>query len=335
MSNPPVYEHVYGFDIFDTIHNFFPEIMYDTDLFTNDMETWFRYRLSVLFPAMYTRQQNLYRIYRSNTVRSEYDNWRQSNDSFITRPVPMRFGPASSSRNRVNTQRNIPRTNSIPATPIAAQTSRTGINSRINQPYPVQTNPMPSQPMEFRRVVRTPNVIQPSPESLLISILNPEIRNEMSILSNLATHLWRDMDSQEIYTDVLVAPSAQHIERASTIQENSQIPPETVCAICQDHETSTPTNTWRILHCHHSFHTNCIDTWFEQNVHCPVCRTDIRDLAESQPQIRRRNSNMTQGTVQQGTAQQGTAQQGTAHVTAQGTTQGTTQSTTGSPLVNY
>ena len=315
-TTPPIYEHVYGFDIFDTIHNFFPEIMYDNDIFTNDMEMWFRYRLSVLFPAMYARQQNLYRIYRSNTIRTDYDNWRQSNDLFLTRPMPMRFGP-SRYRNmpQPTIQRNNTRTNSIPSTPIATQPSRTMPNSRINQStYPAQ-NPVANQPMEFRRVTRTPNVIQPSPESLLISILNPEIRNEMSILSNLATHLWRDMDAQEIYNDVLVAPSAQHIEQASIVQENSQIPSETVCAICQDHETATPTNTWRILNCQHSFHKNCIDTWFEQNVHCPVCRTDIRDLAEranQTPQIRVRNSNPTQST-----------------------TQTTTQTTQGSPLVNY
>jgi hypothetical protein len=28
--------------------------------------------------------------------------------------------------------------------------------------------------------------------------------------------------------------------------------------------------------CHHTFHKSCIDTWFQENVHCPVCRHDIR-----------------------------------------------------------
>ena len=61
-TTPPIYEHVYGFDIFDTIHNFFPEIMYDNDIFTNDMEMWFRYRLSVLLKRkkMFLRSSSSY-----------------------------------------------------------------------------------------------------------------------------------------------------------------------------------------------------------------------------------------------------------------------------------
>jgi hypothetical protein len=33
----------------------------------------------------------------------------------------------------------------------------------------------------------------------------------------------------------------------------------------------------RLNRCGHTFHTTCIDTWFQRNVHCPVCRHDIRE----------------------------------------------------------
>ena len=49
------------------------------------------------------------------------------------------------------------------------------------------------------------------------------------------------------------------------------------CAICQD--TIAVGDRTRHLHgCNHTFHQTCIDTWFQRNVHCPVCRHDIRTV---------------------------------------------------------
>jgi hypothetical protein len=49
------------------------------------------------------------------------------------------------------------------------------------------------------------------------------------------------------------------------------------CAICQD--TIAVGDRTRHLHgCNHIFHQTCIDTWFQRNVHCPVCRHDIRTV---------------------------------------------------------
>ena len=79
--NPSAFEHVYGFDMFDTIHNFFPEILYDEELFSGELENWMRFRLSGFFPAMYSRQQNTYRIYRSSNIRSTFNSWRVGNTS--------------------------------------------------------------------------------------------------------------------------------------------------------------------------------------------------------------------------------------------------------------
>ena len=33
----------------------------------------------------------------------------------------------------------------------------------------------------------------------------------------------------------------------------------------------------KINGCGHVFHINCIDTWFESNITCPICRVDLRD----------------------------------------------------------
>src|SRR3990167_11499468 len=45
-------------------------------------------------------------------------------------------------------------------------------------------------------------------------------------------------------------------------------------AICQDN--LPPVSTITNLQCNHTFHTECIDTWFINNTTCPICRADNR-----------------------------------------------------------
>lgn len=72
---------------------------------------------------------------------------------------------------------------------------------------------------------------------------------------------------------VTVRPTQEQINAATRIGLPND--PTEVCTICQ--ETIEENQSARlILHCNHWFHTNCIDVWFQQNVHCPVCRHDIR-----------------------------------------------------------
>jgi hypothetical protein len=72
---------------------------------------------------------------------------------------------------------------------------------------------------------------------------------------------------------VIVRPTAEQIATATTIETLAN---DEVCAICQDTIAAT-TEARTINACDHQFHTGCIDTWFQQNVRCPVCRHDIRD----------------------------------------------------------
>ena len=80
---------------------------------------------------------------------------------------------------------------------------------------------------------------------------------------------------------VHVVPSRAEIA-AATILSSVEPARDVVCSICQDHEPPEASSTqWRILrHCNHRFHKDCIDQWFQQNVHCPVCRYDIREDSE-------------------------------------------------------
>jgi hypothetical protein len=76
------------------------------------------------------------------------------------------------------------------------------------------------------------------------------------------------------FEDVEVAPTAEQINLATT---RMHVDESMVCSVCQDTIT-TEDDVRRINHCEHSFHVGCIDTWFVRNVHCPVCRHDVREM---------------------------------------------------------
>jgi Ring finger domain len=80
--------------------------------------------------------------------------------------------------------------------------------------------------------------------------------------------------AQNFMEPVIVRPSAAQVEAGTSIEIVDA--EEDVCAVCQD-RLLVGSQARSINACDHRFHTGCIDTWFQQNVHCPVCRHDIRD----------------------------------------------------------
>jgi hypothetical protein len=79
---------------------------------------------------------------------------------------------------------------------------------------------------------------------------------------------------------VEVRPTPEQIA-ANTTVGNLVSDTDHSCAICQD--TLTAEQEGRKLNaCGHWFHKACIDTWLNGNVHCPVCRHDIREPAQAQ-----------------------------------------------------
>jgi hypothetical protein len=89
---------------------------------------------------------------------------------------------------------------------------------------------------------------------------------------------------------VAVRPSAGAYSRNTILMESTDVPTGTVCTVCQsapgeDLSGVSITDTmWRKLRgCQHYFHKICADRWFEQNIHCPNCRADIRTLYQRAP----------------------------------------------------
>lgn len=83
---------------------------------------------------------------------------------------------------------------------------------------------------------------------------------------------------QNIFENVIVAPSQEEIQRASfNSQYDSEHPPiNTRCPITIENFQDGD-NVTTIHHCGHTFYATAFTNWFRTNVRCPVCRYDIRE----------------------------------------------------------
>lgn len=94
-----------------------------------------------------------------------------------------------------------------------------------------------------------------------------------SIITGLINRIIGNINELDDLDNVVVYPTSEQIMNATTVYHVNTLQDD-ICTICQDNIQSNEVR--RITHCRHYFHKNCIDTWFERNVHCPTCRYDIR-----------------------------------------------------------
>ena len=77
---------------------------------------------------------------------------------------------------------------------------------------------------------------------------------------------------------VTIRPSLEQIDIATEyiLFANINEPVNYICPITRDHFTDVQYVT-QIKYCKHNFYEDSILRWFNNNVHCPLCRYDIRD----------------------------------------------------------
>lgn len=80
---------------------------------------------------------------------------------------------------------------------------------------------------------------------------------------------------QDRMEPVVVRPTDVQISNATSLRMAREGDEGSMCSICQD-TVSEGQAVRTITHCSHWFHKDCVDTWFQTNVRCPVCRHDIR-----------------------------------------------------------
>jgi hypothetical protein len=264
--NPHRFETLYGFSLLDEVHNFFPELLYDDNLFPSLTMRWMRHRVSTLFPQEFIRNRNLYRIYEAESRQNAFTIWHNNHVMPASMPAPvtmsstpisMPSGSGGGGAATASAAAAAGRTNRMP-TPAPGYTTR-----RRQQPFDSLQSPLFSLFWDMRDTT--------GQDTQVDGILN---------LLNLA------------FQDVVITPTAEQISAASRIVNIEEIPDETICSICQEHDSND--STWRELHCGHKYHKNCIDIWLRSHVQCPVCRADIRTLAQTrQPQPQQQTQDET------------------------------------------
>jgi hypothetical protein len=111
--------------------------------------------------------------------------------------------------------------------------------------------------------------------SNLLNLRNqtPQDAAMVNLLQNL---LNIPQEPNQFLNPVVVRPTREQIDRSTSLRVSTATEANQ-CAICQEAYVDGQ-GIRRITRCTHEFHLNCIEPWFQRNVHCPVCRHDIRQV---------------------------------------------------------
>jgi hypothetical protein len=147
----------------------------------------------------------------------------------------------------------------------------------LNPPSIIRTQP----PRIIAETIIAPSILQEPDTS--IQFPAPSMSTSTAISNLLLTELLNYITpprTTRFQDPVPVIPTPQQIETATTLEQASQDEEYVQCTICQDMYTEGQAIR-TIHHCHHSFHKTCIDSWFQSNTRCPICRYDIREYTSS------------------------------------------------------
>jgi hypothetical protein len=273
QSAMPAFEEYYGYSFLDELHNFFPDFLYNNQRFST---------VADVFTYLNTQMNNRFNLYASARHRHRRPVRRAA-----AAPAPHRPVPYFDDMNYIDNNNNNNNNNNI---------NNNNINNTAAQYTPsnmygsAQAAAAPVVAESINRVAPGVSIVPPQRRAAqpAVDFFSTEfvIREPFGGLAGLASLLVPELQPRNLsdlfaqipgFADpVVVRPTVQQITAATTIQTQSSTQGE-VCAICQD-DIIINCQTRKINHCDHKFHKGCIDTWFAQNVHCPVCRHDIRDV---------------------------------------------------------
>jgi hypothetical protein len=274
------YETLYGVGLLDDLHNYFPALLYDTEEFRTVQDV-------LQYISLQTRRRfDLYSFGLASYEGAESSSAAASSANAIPVPRNDQFYQYNRGAGAGGASSSVPPP-PPPPPPQSSQTTQTRTTSP-QQTMSRATRYLFQDPFgnELGDINMNTNVV-----TALLSGLEPRFvrRNnaqvdELTAIASLLLGMNRNINEVaglgRTMEPVIVRPSPEQIERAT---ELITAPAEQDCAVCQD--SITPSQDCRkIRHCGHSFHKDCIDPWFRQNVACPVCRFDIRDHRTSEYQ---------------------------------------------------
>ena len=103
-----------------------------------------------------------------------------------------------------------------------------------------------------------------------------------SRFNNIMNNIFNDISNSSLQnflsSTVDVRPSPEQLEQATQqlLFNTIENPLNITCPITQIDFADNDIVT-QLIYCKHIFYTNAIFRWFNRNVHCPLCRNDIRD----------------------------------------------------------
>lgn len=254
------YENLYGVGLLDDLHNYFPALLYDSSSFSNVGQV-----------LTYVQQQ----------TRNRFDLFSLGQRSYASSQHPVAPAPSQPNPQRAAYQtvnRVVPY---FGAGGITSLLGRPTSNLHAGTHTPIITTD------EITYTIPLGGDTANEEEDDMEGSTNTSLQTAQALLSLLSiptTTLTRPFVSplrgnalDAFLQPIVVRPTAEQITRNTTVG-NVVSDTEHTCTICQ--ELLLPEQEGRKLNaCAHWFHRGCIDTWFQRNVHCPVCRHDIREPA--------------------------------------------------------
>jgi hypothetical protein len=281
MAAPQIqYETLYGIGLLDDLHNYFPAILYDSGRFQTvqqllhyiRVQSRNRFDLFTFGERSYLDAQA--RVNQRNTasVSMTFENW-----------IPAQRGTPIS--NPVVSGNPVASGNPVQRAPEQEQEDNDGDNEEdeeddenANNAVNINSrNNTDGANLDRLLMVALMDVLANGsgtspPRTTVRRFQTSDIGSIANLLTSRDTN-WA-LNIENLLQPVIVRPTAEQISNGSEIV---QLESSEVCSICQDLMNTSDTIR-RLRVCHHSFHQGCIDRWYERNVHCPICRHDIREV---------------------------------------------------------
>ena len=258
--------------LLNDLHEIMPEALYDSDLFNSPILRFFQQRVGHMFPA-YHRERGSYLRDQADSRRHAFRSTRLSrmpNPVMPPPPVPV-----------VQTyESNVSETflRSLLLSIMAENATQASITPPTPPPAAsLSAEDDDSDTAEGERVPNAPSPLEVEPPRRILR----RGHSGISVTIPGGARWW---------DPVTVRPSAAAYSRNTVLMDSSNIPAGTVCTVCQsapgEDLSGAPITEpmWRKLRgCQHYFHKTCADRWFDQNIHCPNCRADIRTVTQVGP----------------------------------------------------
>lgn len=243
MSGP--YSNV----LLDSIHNYFPDLLYNNTRFETTPEL-----------MEYIRNQMAHHFNTYN--RATLDYW--SSRTPPPPPIPAPVAQAPRGNTYMEDELYLDILNQI----MRGENARGGNARGESQPVPAAPTP-PVQPTAAATAAQPQRLIR-RPRTLLDDLF-PNLSAPLFIRATR----YRMMPQAEPNSPIRQGISGETINRITHTETDIS----GQCPICYDDYSG---NDLRVINtCSHAFHKECIDRWFVNNHTCPMCRRDLLAATET------------------------------------------------------